>query len=76
MQSLAELINMKDQNGNCLKIKEEHMREVLYKNFGEVEGEKILEKWMNGKHQLDFALSLDLFNDQGYALSAMIIRTF
>jgi len=64
MQSLAELINMKDQNGNYLKIKEDHMREVLYKNFGEIEGEKILEKWMKGKHQLDFAKTLREFNNR------------
>jgi len=61
MQSLAELINMKDQNGNYLKIKEDHMREVLCKNFGEIEGENILEKWTS---QLDFTYSLNLFNDR------------
>lgn len=61
MQSLAELVGMKDQNGNYIKIKENHMREVLYKNFGEVEGEKILEKW---KGQGQFAKSLRQFNDR------------
>ena len=45
MQSLSELVNMKDQNGNYLKINEGHMKEVLYKNFGEVEGQNILDKW-------------------------------
>ncbi|MFX1467338.1 MAG: hypothetical protein ACFFB8_01645 [Promethearchaeota archaeon] len=61
MQSLAELVNMKDQNGNYLKIKEEHMREVLYKNFGDVRGEKVLEKCMENP---DFVLNLIKFNDR------------
>ena len=59
MQSLSELVNMKDQNGNYLKINEGHMKEVLYKNFGEVEGQKILDKW---NEQSNFILNLDTFN--------------
>lgn len=61
MKSLVELIEMKDHNGDFLKIKEEHMQEVLYKNFGEIEGEKVLEKW---KSQDDFILSVRIFNDR------------
>jgi len=66
MKSLVELIEMKDQNGNFLKINEHHMREVLYKNFGEIKGEKVLEKW---KGQKDFVDSLRKFNSRRqYAL--------
>jgi len=59
MQSLAELVNKKDQNGYYIKIKEDHIREALYKNFGEVEGEKILEKW---KSAPNFIRRLSDFN--------------
>ncbi|MBA7661519.1 hypothetical protein ES703_69538 [subsurface metagenome] len=59
MQSLTELVNMKDQNGNYLKIKEEHMREVLYRNFGELEGEKVLNKW---RSHPNFITRLSEFN--------------
>lgn len=62
MKSLVELIEMKDQNGNFMKIDESHMRKVLYKNFGKVEGEKVLKNWMN--EQSDFRLSLQKFNDR------------
>jgi len=61
MESLVELVDMKDQKGNFVKIKEDHMREVLYKNFGEIEGEKILKKW---KGQGQFADNLRQFNDR------------
>jgi len=40
---------------------EDHMREVLYKDFGEIEGKKVLKKW---KSQRDFTLSLNRFNDR------------
>lgn len=58
---MGELVDKKDQKGNYIKIKEDHIREELYKNFGEVEGEKILEKW---KGQSDFSNSLKLFNNR------------
>ncbi|MFX1296923.1 MAG: hypothetical protein ACFFD2_18955 [Promethearchaeota archaeon] len=61
MKSLVDLIEMKDPNGNFIKIDENHMREVLYKNFGETEGEIILKRW---KKQQDFTLSLRKFNDR------------
>jgi hypothetical protein len=47
-----------------VKIDESHMREVLYKNFGKVEGEKVLTKWMNGDYQINFIDSLREFNDR------------
>jgi hypothetical protein len=62
MNSLVELIEIKDQNGNFMRIDESHIREVLYKNFGEIDGEKILDRWMNGDHQKSFIDSLDEFN--------------
>ena len=37
------------------------MREVLYENFGEGEGEKVLGEW---KSQKDFMDSLNRFNDR------------
>jgi len=61
MKSLVQLIEMRDGSGNYMKIKEEHMRKVLYKNFGEVAGEKVLEKW---EKQGDFMKSLGAFNDR------------
>lgn len=61
MKSLVQLIEMRDANGNYIKIKEEHMRKILYENLGEVAGEKVLEKW---KEQGDFAVSLKEFNDR------------
>lgn len=61
MQSLSELIDMRDQNGNYMKINEKHIRAILYKNFGEVEGEKILEKW---KGISGFTKRLNKFNDR------------
>lgn len=61
MESLAELVNKKDRNGNYIKINEDHLKEVLYKNFGEVEGEKLLKKW---KSAPDFVKRLSDFNDR------------
>jgi hypothetical protein len=61
MKSLVELIEMKDQNGNFLVIEEKHMRAVLYKNFGKVVGEQVLEGW---KEQSDFIVRLTEFNDR------------
>lgn len=61
MKSLVQLIEMRDANGNYIKIKEEHMRKMLYENLGEVAGEKVLEKW---KGQPKFADSLKEFNDR------------
>jgi hypothetical protein len=61
MKSLVELIEMKDQNGNFLKIDESHMKEVLYKNFGKVVGEQVLEGWKNAP---DFIDRLTEFNDR------------
>jgi len=61
MKSLVQLIEMRDGNGNYMKIEEKHMRKILYENFGEVTGEKVLEKW---KEQDDFTISLRRFNDR------------
>ena len=61
MKSLVEFIEMKDQNGNFLNIDESHMMEVLYKNFGKLAGEQVLEGW---KEQDDFILSLNIFNNR------------
>ncbi|MFX1489564.1 MAG: hypothetical protein ACFFBI_10480 [Promethearchaeota archaeon] len=61
MQSLSELIEMKDQNGNFLKIDESHMRDVLLKNFGEAEGQKLLDKW---KSFPNFIQRLSEFNNR------------
>ncbi|MFX1490263.1 MAG: hypothetical protein ACFFBI_14020 [Promethearchaeota archaeon] len=61
MKSLVEIIEMKDQNGNYLKIEEKNIKEILYKNFGVVEGEKVLEKW---KSQKDFEASLKVINSR------------
>lgn len=61
MKCLVQLIELRDVNGNYIKIKEEHMKKVLHENLGEVTGEKVLEKW---KNQDDFKKSLDLFNDR------------
>ncbi len=64
MSSLVELIEMKGQNGNFMKIDETRIRDVLRRNFGETEGEAILDRWMNGDHQSDFTATLDEFNDR------------
>ena len=64
MKSLVELIEIKDQNGNFMKIDETHMKKVLYRNFGKIEGEMILDRWMNGDHQSDFIAVLEEFNDR------------
>ena len=61
MKSLVQLIEMRDASGNFLEIKEKHMRKVLYENFGEVAGEKVLKKW---KAQGDFALNIKKFNNR------------
>ena len=62
MKSLTELIDMTDQDGNYIKIGEKEIRGVLHRNFGEIEGKKVLERWKDGKHQSDFAASLAEFN--------------
>jgi hypothetical protein len=64
MRSLVELIEMKDQSGSFMKIDENHIREVLDRNFGDTEGEIILDRWMNGDHQTDFITALNEFNDR------------
>jgi hypothetical protein len=64
MKCLVELIEITDQNGGFVKIGINDIRNVLYKNFGEVEGEIILDRWMNGDHQSDFGKTLDEFNDR------------
>ncbi|MCK4379615.1 MAG: hypothetical protein KAW51_00645 [Candidatus Lokiarchaeota archaeon] len=61
MKSLVELIEMTDQNGNYILIDENHMREILYKNFGESEGEQVLAGW---KKAPDFIRRLTDFNDR------------
>lgn len=61
MKSLVQLIEMRDANGNYIKVKEEHMIKILYENLGEVAGEKVLKKW---KAQGNFAQSLKEFNDR------------
>ena len=61
MKSLVELIEMKDQNGGFMKIEENHMREVLYKNYGNVAGEQVLEGW---KTAPEFIRRLTDFNDR------------
>ncbi len=63
MQSLSEMVDLKDANGNYIKFKESHMKEILYKNFGAVEGQKILDKW-KGVGPIDFAKNLRTFNER------------
>ena len=62
MKSLVELIEMKDQNGNFLVIEEKHMREVLYKNFGESAGEQVLAGW--NPNDPSFTVRLNEFNNR------------